>query len=100
MLDTWPPLPIDIWCSDSYLKHYWDVGNIVTALEHSDRIHKIELLCYSTFVDQALATTQRPFPSLTELAVGFFNETAEPVVPDLFLSGSAPLLRSLRLRSI
>ena len=43
---------------------------------------------------------QTPFPSLTELAVNFFDETATPVVPDLLLSGSAPLLRSLRLRSI
>ena len=43
---------------------------------------------------------QKPFPSLTELAVDFFDETAALVVPDLLLSGSAPLLRSLRLRSV
>jgi hypothetical protein len=98
MLDTWPPLPIDIWGSDLRL---WDVNNIVAALEHNDRIHKIELWNSSlSHVEQALAAMQKPFPSLTELTVNFFNERVVLVVPDLFLSGSAPLLRSLRLRSI
>ena len=43
---------------------------------------------------------QKPLPSLTELAVNFFDGSASLVVPDLFLSGSAPLLRSLRSRSV
>jgi hypothetical protein len=98
MLDTWPPLPIHIWGSES---HFWEVDNIVAALEHNDRIHKVELKGSSIFyMEQAMAAMQKPFPSLTELAVNFFNETAGPVVSDLFLNGSAPLLRSLWLRSI
>ena len=89
MLDTWPPLPIDIWGSGS------ELGNIVAALEHNDRIHKIELWSSSKpHVEQALAAMQKPFPSLTELAVDFFNESVALAVPDLLLSGSAPLLRS------
>ncbi|KAN0120499.1 hypothetical protein V8E52_004326 [Russula decolorans] len=100
MLDTWPPLLIDIWGDGSELGVF-NVGNIVAALEHNDRIHKIELWCSSkSYVEQAFAAMQKPFPSLTELAITFFDETATLVVPDLLLSGSAPLLRSLRLRSI
>jgi hypothetical protein len=92
MLDTWPPLSIDIWGSGS--------GNIVAALEHNDRIHKIDLgYCSKSYVEQAFAAMQNPFPSLTELAVQV-DEMEGLVVPDLFLGGSAPLLRSLRLRSI
>jgi hypothetical protein len=100
MLDTWPPLLIDIWGSSSELKLY-DMGNIVAALEHNDRIHKIELWCSSmVHVEQAFGAMQTPFPSLTELAVNLFDETVTPVVPDLLLSGSAPRLQSLQLRSI
>jgi hypothetical protein len=99
MLDIWPPFSIDIFGSDGDFR-LWDLGNIVAALEHNDRIHKIELIFSSIFnVKKALAAMQKPFPSLTELSVHSFDE-AVPVVPDLFLSGSAPLLRSLLLRSI
>ena len=97
MLDTWrwPPLPIDIW---GLGLGEWNVNNIVAALEQTDRIHKIQLCDSSLFhLEQAFAAMQRPFPSLTELAVNFYGEKAM-AVPDLFLSGSAPLLRSLRLR--
>jgi hypothetical protein len=100
MLDTWPPLPIDIWGCDTDIR-LWEAGtgNIVAALEHNDRINKIELRSSSkSVVEQVLAAMQKPFPSLTELVVDFFGETA-PVVPDLIFSGSAPLLRSLRLSS-
>ncbi|KAI0261579.1 hypothetical protein BGY98DRAFT_1053014 [Russula aff. rugulosa BPL654] len=45
---------------------------------------------------QALAAMQKSFPSLTELAVHFFTKTEFLVIPDLFLRGSAPLLRSLQ----
>ena len=98
MLDTWPPFLIDIWVSDLI---EWEVDNIVAALEHTDRIHKIQLWHGSSFnIEQVLAAMQKTFPSLTELALGFSGEWETPVVPDSFLSGSAPFLRSLRLRRI
>jgi len=98
MLDIWPPFPIDILGSEL---RAWNADNIVAALEHTDRIHKIELWDSSKFhLEQALAAMQKPFPSLTEMAVDFFSETAALVVPESLLSGSAPLLRSLRLRRI
>ena len=100
MLDTWPPLPINIWGDGGELKLH-NMGNIVAALEHNDRIHKIELSCaLQSYVQEAFAAMQNSFPSLTELAIIFFNETANPIVPDLLLSGPVPRLRSLRFRSI
>ena len=42
---------------------------------------------------------RKPFPALTELRLGSEDETA-PVDPDLFLGGSAPGLRILRLQCI
>jgi hypothetical protein len=45
---------------------------------------------------QALAAMQKSFPSLTELAVHSFTKTEFLIIPDLFLRGSAPLLRSLQ----
>jgi hypothetical protein len=100
MLDTWPPLLIDIWGGDFRV---WDADNIVAALEHNDRIHKIELWDSSVpYLEQVLAAIamQESFPSLTELDVSFHTETGSLALPDSFLSGSAPLLRSLRLRSV
>ena len=98
MLDTWPPLPIGIWGSDLRVR---DVDNIIAALEHTDRIYKIELCDPSLFrLEQAFAAMQKPFPSLKELAVIYVDEWERLAVPDSFLSGSAPLLRSLWLRSI
>jgi len=86
MLDTWPPLPIDIWACDLIL---WDVNNIVAALEHNDRIHKIELWdSLMSHVERAFAAMQKPFPSLTELAINFSMPNFD--VPDSFLSGSVP----------
>jgi len=57
---------------------------------------------HDSTLEQALAAMQKPFPSLTgtELAVDFFSKLERLAVPDSLLSGPAPLLRSLRLRSI
>ena len=56
MLDTWPPLLIDIW--GRHLRE-WNMDNIVAALEHTDRIDKIELWDDSRFhIEQALAAMQ------------------------------------------
>jgi hypothetical protein len=98
MLDTWPPLPIDIWGYGYDLRRR-GVKNIVAALEHNDRINTIDLTCSSkSIMDQALAAMQKPFPSLKELSVDAFDATRGVAVPDLILGGSAPLLQSLQLR--
>ena len=40
---------------------------------------------------------QKPFPELTNLRLGMFDDESWPIVPDSFLGGTAPRLRSLSL---
>jgi hypothetical protein len=79
------------------------VSNILAALEHSDRICKIDLVGIpsSQFVE-VLSAMQRPFPALSRLRLQPMDETTladpiHPVDPDTFLGGSAPHLQSLFL---
>ena len=100
MLDIWPSLPIAISVNR---QSYND--NIVVALksEHIDRIRRIELCNFPSWqLEEVLAAMHQPFPALSCLELGLQDyEDAEdatvPVIPDTFLGGSAPHLRSLVL---
>jgi hypothetical protein len=60
----------------------------------------IGTLAYSKFgIGKILAVMQQPFPELTRLELRSIDETS-PVVPDLFLGGSAPRLQLLSLEYI
>jgi hypothetical protein len=103
ILDIWPPLPLIIRDFD----HYFDSigpfmeGNIIAALEHSDRICKIELINAELGYFTNSAAILESFPELTHLELKNVNQDAyeelEPILPDSFLGGSAPRLRSLIL---
>jgi hypothetical protein len=94
-LDVWPLLPIVVW-DDGYNMRGED--NIIAALEHKDRICQLDL-AYNPNSHLGILVTTQPFPALTCLALEAMDDSA-PVVPDLFLGGSAPLLRSLFLHHI
>jgi hypothetical protein len=97
MLDTWPPLLIDIW---GFGVESWGSDTIISVLEHDDRIRQIELFHASgSQMEQTLAAMQKPFPALIGLALNFFDQGGWPVIPDSFLGESAPRLESLRLFS-
>ena len=76
--------------------------NIIAALEHRDRISKIEifdLVNGGAAERRLLAAMQEPFPALTNLQL----QALPPgllIIPDSFLGGSAPSLRSLSLHGI
>ena len=99
-IDAWPLLPILVDGSDD---KEWGVDNIVAALEHHDRIHRLDfysLYFSSSDVEKVLAAMHRPFPALTYLRLWSRVETV-PVDPSSFLGGSAPpQLQQLRLSSI
>jgi hypothetical protein len=96
-LHVWPPLPIVILGNDN---QEWSVDNIIAALGHSDRVCGVELWhVRSSQMEKVLAAMQEPFPALTYLDLVSKDKT-EPVVPDSFLGGSAPRLRSLSLDRI
>ncbi|KAH9974466.1 hypothetical protein BGW80DRAFT_1559958 [Lactifluus volemus] len=95
-MDVWPPLPIEI--------HYFSVhlrveDNIIAALEHSNRVRRIRLCRISIPLDRLVTVMQEPFPELEYLYLEIYGTTLS-VLPNTFLGGSAPRLRSLDLRHI
>jgi hypothetical protein len=94
-LDVWPSLPIVV---NLYGMQELGVDNILTTLEHTDRISSLTLLNIpSSQFEKVLELTQQPFPALTMLAIRPREGDAALVVPDSFLGGSAPLLHALCL---
>ncbi len=99
-LDIWPPLPINI--------HYWSTHeegqrgeeNITAALECRDRVSEISFdELPSCVLERFAAAMEEPFQTLTFLRLESFEETTA-VLPDTFLGGSAPRLRSFALDGI
>ena len=103
ILDIWLSLPIIIWCEEPCATERLPmVGaeNIISALGHCDRVSQISfsnlpLSIFSRFA----AMMHTSFPALTHLELEP-KDGQEPILRDSFLGGSAPCLRSLRLRSI
>ena len=102
-LDIWPALPIVIWAYAIQSKE--EVTNIIAALRERGRVRKI---CYGGegrdiqhSLLKEVAAIDEPFPALTSLYL--FSSRQEDdvtVLPDSFLGGSAPQLRSLYLGGI
>ena len=100
MLDAWPTVPIEIWGSFFIFFTPPSSGddradNIIAALQHNDRVCKIELEGYPEPLERiaAAAATKGPFPGLTHLRID--SPPLIPlVIPEAFLGGSAPRLRS------
>ena len=98
-LDIWPALPIVISAEDMHSEE--DVTNVISALRHHNRVCKINYYnkqLQDSFLG-AFAAIDEPFPELTSLKLLSFGKN-EPALPDSFLGGSAPHLRSLDLNGI
>ena len=98
-LDIWPALPIFIYTTDIQSKE--DVTNVIAVLRHHNRVCKIHFSNWE-FQDPLLkefAAIDEPFPALTSLMLSSLAQNV-PVLPDSFLGGSAPRLRSLELDGI
>jgi hypothetical protein len=94
-LDLWPPLPLVIQGIPTK-----GVENIVAALEHRDRVDRIELFeVNSSALENLLVEMQVPFLELTDLQLLSIDETV-PVIPESFLGRSAPRLVYLALVGI
>lgn len=100
-LDIWPALPIIIRSTLSSSPYYNDDGeNIFAALEHRDRVCRVELKNITYYLLTRLcAVMQEPIPALTGLCLSS-NDYAPPVLPDEFLGGSAPSLQHFDLDGI
>jgi hypothetical protein len=75
-----------------------DGDNIIAALEHPDRVCKIDISDPTSSLLERLATVmQEPFPVLKYLDLRYYGYQTPPVLPDTFLGGSAPHLESILL---
>ena len=98
-LDIWPPMPIVIYARNIQSKE--DATNIIAALRNHDRVCKIRYH-NNQFQDswlKEIAAIDEPFLALRSLEL-FSSFQNVPVLPDSFLGGSAPRLRSLYLEGI
>jgi hypothetical protein len=98
MLDIWPALPIYIF-GDTETWSLPGLTNIISALQQHNRVCKIDISGGPNSLLKEFAAMQEPFPALTELTLWSIDENV-PVLPDSFLGGSAPSLRSLELSGI
>jgi hypothetical protein len=81
-----------------------DENDIVFALEHSRRVHRINIHATSSLLGKVSTIIQKSFPALTHLDL-CWNRTFDfsapfPGLPGKFLSGSGPCLQYLRLRYV
>lgn len=97
--DVWPPLLIVLSYS---IRKMWDKSNTnnLAALEHADRICGFDMyLVPRRQLENILAAMQQPFPALTHLYLCPEDVTA-PIIPNSFLSGSGPRLRTIYLDGV
>jgi hypothetical protein len=96
MLGVWPAFSIIIQVNAN---RPWSVDNVIAALEHKDRIRKIQLVNIEDMdLEPIFTVMQEPFPALTDL---FLTSSMWGIeVPDSLFGGFAPRLRSLKLDSI
>ena len=98
-LDVWPPLPLVIQ-GRAYHCQNKSTGNVIAALEHNDRVCRIDLWGRNRLpIVNASAAMQQPFPELTDLVIKIRFSTETPL-PDSLLGGSAPRLKRLHLSGI
>jgi hypothetical protein len=94
-LDVWPPLPIMIW---SYGISHGVKDDVITALD-PNRVQETILIDKSLPLERFVMMMQEPFPILECLHL-WSSDYAAPVLPNTFLGGFAPRLRSLYLEHI
>ena len=109
-IDIWPALPIFIdfnyhfffnsrWWHD---KASYYVDNVISALEHLDRVCDIRLSVTGSELDKIITVMQEPFPALMNLIIDRSRpkDGIIPILPANFLGGSAPCLQEMHLCGI
>jgi len=97
-LDVWPALPIVIDSVTARMQGQ-DMGNIIAALKQHDRVSRINIQNIPNSLFSIFAAMKKPFLSLTELKISS-GYGVVPIIPDSFLGGSTPQLRTLGLDGI
>ena len=94
-LDIWPPFPLVIYQTNCHCISCSD--SIIAALGRNDRVRQIQIEWSKYGYTTKSAAMQKPFPELTHLRL---STTSGLRIPDSFLGGTAPRLRSLELDGV
>ena len=99
-LGIWPALPIVV--QYGFFRRGIapdEEDNAKAALEHPDRVSRVELRVTGSQLGNMATILQEPFPVLTHLLI-FTKGSTVPVIPSGFLGGSAPCLQEIRLYGV
>ena len=98
-LDIWPDLPFIVYGNDKETFPLRSVTSVISRLKRNNRVCKIIIDNVPGSLLGGLATMTESFPALIELKL-VPSMVDPPKLPDLFLGGSVPSLRSLKLWDI
>jgi hypothetical protein len=98
-LDIWPELPIVIHVDDEEFCQPPGVIDVISILKRRDRVCKIFMGDVPNSFLKEVATANEPFPALIDFDLASLKED-QPALPNSFLGGSVPSLRSFALRGI
>jgi hypothetical protein len=100
LLNIWPPFPIAI-RFDASACGWVDMENsVIAALQRPDRVTDIQLTAPEIYdLTPCFEMMDRPLLALTDLSLEM-TEDDDSIIPDNFLGGYAPSLRTLLLRRI
>ena len=101
MLDIWPACPIIVFCHRSPGFPLHGVRNIIAALKCRDRVCEIRFWGVQKSLLKRFAVLNVSFPELKSVQLSLADDEYPPaLLPDSFLGGFAPRLRSLDLYGI
>jgi hypothetical protein len=87
----------------SFLQHHFrdgDADNLIAALEHRDRVQVIEINVLPSLFQKLAKAMQEPHPALMHLRLESDPFAAMPIIPDTFLSCSAPRLQTIYIADL
>ena len=99
-LGIWPAFPIVLELCSQGLLEPQDEHNVITTLQHKDRVCSVRLYTTGSQLAKAVTFLQEPLPMLTDLYMRPTGLTSDrPVLTAEFLGGSAPNLLEITLHS-
>ena len=89
----------------SFLDHFEDgsIDALIAALERRDRVQVVEIIVLLSLIEELTTAMQEPLPALEhlQLELDFFVDLPiGSIIPDTFLSGSAPRLQTICISGI
>jgi len=100
LLNIWPPFPIAIRYDACAWESFDRQNSVIAALRRHDRVTDIQLTALTSYeLMPCFEMMDRPLLALTDLSLEMI-EDGDSIVPDNFLGGHAPFLRTLLLKMI